>query len=174
MNNFRTDSVRSMQARRAHAAKVSRIFTIVLIGMSIVTTGSLAYVALKNSSQIDLPGFASESSSAPSTSEIHSAVELEFRRSDQCTGELTIKHLNISRVGDYMPRFGGFPVYGSFAIGCRKGKVSSTNTSSTDQTAAITFVRRSFKGWEAFTPDIFKRAQNEMSSSFNKMINNIR
>ena len=174
MSNYREDAVQLLYARRIRRAKVSWVITVVMVGTSVISFAVLAYVVLRHPPKINLPSFASAVGSAPSTSEIYSAVEHGFRTSGSCAGTRTVKHLRISRVGEYAPQFGGFPVYGSFSKVCRTGKTSITTNSSKSSAAAITFVRRSLTGWQAFTPEIFQQAEDEMQRSFNKMLGGIK
>jgi hypothetical protein len=93
---------------------------------------------------------------------------------------MTLGQLDNLSVGDYLPQFGGWPVYVDHAETCheREGVTSTTTTYDGEHDAerhvAAAFVRRTVTGRvEVFMPEIFQSAGREMQQSLQKAMDSM-
>jgi hypothetical protein len=98
----------------------------------------------------------------------------------KCSGSMTLGQLDNLRVGDYVPQFGGWPVYADHAETCheQQGVISTTTTydgqHDAERQVAAAFVRRTATGRvEVFVPEIFQSGAREMQQTLQKAMDSM-
>lgn len=88
-----------------------------------------------------------------------------------CGGTVQVDQLTIVRIGDYEDKFGGWPVYATFAVACVEGSsFSSWTNEDTSSTNWATIVRQKMDGgYECCVPELFRQRENEMSRSLDRL-----
>jgi hypothetical protein len=111
----------------------------------------------------------SGSGATPTNSEVEPLVRAYLaKRGENCTTSFLS---NIS-VGEFEPRFGGWPIYVSHKTTCRKGSSSMTYDGSdhSERKVAATFVRRGMTGsLQTFKPEFFEKFERDMQREIDKM-----
>lgn len=105
------------------------------------------------------------STQAPSAAEAKSALAsyLVAEHQSRCQGRVTLDHLSVTRVGGFESNMGGYPIFAAYSTTCRHGASSETVNGMGQADAAAAYMRRPARGgWEAYMPDIFRRAQLQL------------
>lgn len=172
-NSYRSAAAHSMRAKEERRRKLSQVVTIILLSAAMCGVAAIVFVVAASRTGFSFPSI-SNNGTPPAVAEIAPAVEKYLLSSGSCGGSRSIKKLFVSSVGAYVPQFGGFPVYGDYSVVCKNGNITTTFNSSGDSRTAITYLRNSLTGWEAFTPELFRQGEEEMKRLFEAEMSKIK
>jgi hypothetical protein len=96
---------------------------------------------------------------------------LTGEKAKTCDGTVSIDQLNITKIGDYEDKYGGWPVYALFSVTCVGGSSFSTWTNEdTSATNWTTIVRQKMDGgYECYIPELFRQRDNALSREMDRL-----
>jgi hypothetical protein len=110
----------------------------------------------------------------PTRDEVEPALKayLLAEKAKNCGGHVTVENLKVTNVGDFEKRFGGWPVYATFAATCIDGENKSTWNSNDPSEKVMTCVCRknSADEYECFMPDMFRAAEEQLKKQLENIM----
>jgi hypothetical protein len=81
-----------------------------------------------------------------------------------CNGRVEVERMSVTSVGDFDERWGGWPVYATFAVTCYDGGNRTTwNSDNPTEKVMASVVRKNAAGeYECFLPEMFRVAEDQM------------
>lgn len=172
-SSYRSAAAHSLRTEEERRKKLSRVITAILLCAAMCGVAAIVLVVAGGRTGFSFRSI-SNNGSPPAVAQIAPVVEKYLLSSGSCGGSRSLKKLYVSSVGAYVPQFGGFPVYGDYSVVCKNGNITTTFNSSGDSKTAITYLRSSLTGWEAFTPEIFRQGEEEMKRLFEAEMSKIK
>ena len=121
-----------------------------------------------------MAGAGCSSETKPTTDEVEPALKVYLlaEKAKTCSGNVTVEHMTVTEVGDFEKRFGGWPVYATFAVTCTEGMNKLTWNSNDPSEKVMTCVcRKSSTGeYECFKPDMFRAAEDQIKKQMENMM----
>jgi hypothetical protein len=109
----------------------------------------------------------------PSISETEPGLRtyLITEKGKSCGGTVNIDQLTITKIGEYEDKYGGWPVYATFAVACVEGSsFSSWTNEDTSSTKWISIVRQKMSGgYECYVPELFRERENELGRQMDRL-----
>lgn len=92
-------------------------------------------------------------------------------KAKSCGGTVNVDQLTLVRIGEYEDKYGGWPVYATFAITCVEGSSFDTWTNEdTSSTNWISVVREKLSGgYECYVPELYRQRQNQLSREMDRL-----
>jgi hypothetical protein len=110
----------------------------------------------------------------PTPDEVRPALKsyLLAEKAKTCNGRVEVERLTVTSVEEFDKRWGGYPVYATFAVTCFDGGNRTTwNSNDPSQKVMASLVRKNSAGdYECFLPDMFRDAQDQLKKQMENML----